>query len=197
MPGVVLGAIFMTQAVAADAASLAESCANCHGKDGASTEPEVPIIGGYSAVYITDTMTAYRNKERPCPEAKYLEGPHKGEASDMCKIAEEISEADLATVAEYFAAKPFVRAKQEFDPAKAAKGKQLQDKLCKKCHEDGGSSPDDDAGILAGQWMPYIERQFKEYSSGERPMPEKMEKKYKKLDAGDIENLVHYFGGFQ
>ena len=37
------------KAWAADVNKVVETCANCHGKGGASTEPEVPIIGGYSA----------------------------------------------------------------------------------------------------------------------------------------------------
>jgi sulfide dehydrogenase cytochrome subunit len=182
---------------AADVLQLVEPCAGCHGKDGASTETDIPIIGGYSAPYITDSMVAFRGKERPCEETEIRSGPHKGEKTDMCKIATDLSEADTKLVAEYFAGKPFVRAKQEFDPAKAKEGKKLQSTKCKKCHEDGGSSPDDDAGILAGQWTPYIKQQFKDYTSGARPMTKKMKAKFETLDETEKENLIHYFASFQ
>jgi len=120
---------------AADVSQLVEPCAGCHGKDGASTESDIPIIGGYSAPYITDSMVAFRGKERPCEETEIRSGPHKGERTDMCKIATDLSEADTKLVAEYFAGKPFVRAKQEFDATKAKEGKKLQSTKCKKCHE--------------------------------------------------------------
>lgn len=183
--------------LAADLATLTGACEDCHGKDGASTEPKIPVIGGMSATYITDSMTAYRDKDRPCQDVKYPAGPHKGETGNMCKATENLSEDDMAQVADHFAALPFVRVKQPFDAALATHGKGIYELTCKKCHEDGGSSPDDDAGILAGQWSPYIEEQFEEYASGKRPLPEKMKPKFEKLSADDKKALVHFFASFQ
>ena len=182
---------------AADINDLVEPCAGCHGKDGISTESDIPIIAGNSAIYFIDTMSTYSYKERPCQEVKIRAGAHKGDLDDMCKIAKNLSKSETKQIAEYFAAKPFVRAKQEFDPEKAKLGKKVQNRACVKCHEDGGSSPGDDAGMLAGQWAPYLRQQFKEFSSGDRPMTKKMKKKYKKLSESDIENLVHYFSSLQ
>lgn len=184
-------------AAAADATTLVENCGNCHGKDGASTESDVPIIGGYSAAYITDSLKDYKAKERPCPEVKYRAGAHKGQPMDMCNVAKDLSDADVKLIADYFAAKPFVRAKQTFDAEKAKRGKAIHDANCKKCHDNGGSSPDDDAGILAGQWMPYIQHTFDEFTSGKRPVPKKMQPKLDKLDKADIDALINYFGSFQ
>ncbi len=174
-----------------------ESCFTCHGLHGASTEPDVPIIGGFSATYMIDTMAAYRHNERPCHETEIRTGPRKGDKTDMCVIARELSEAHTEEIAKHLASEPFVRAKQSFDPEKAKLGKIVHDLHCAKCHEDGGSSPDDDAGILAGQWMPYLEHQLEEYGSGRRSMPEKMKPKFEKLDQADIENVIHYYGSFQ
>ena len=182
---------------AADVAKLVEDCANCHGKDGASTDKDVPIIGGNSVTYITDTFANYKLKERPCPEVKYLAGPHKGEPMDMCKIVNDLSDEEVKLIAEYFAAKPFVRAKQTFDPALAKLGEAIHEKNCKKCHADGGSLASDDSGILAGQWMPVIRQQFKEFGAGERPMAKKMKPKFEKLTPADLDALVNYYGSFQ
>ena len=84
-----------TGAWAADINKLVEDCANCHGKDGASTDKEVPIIGGNSVTYLTDTFENYKKKVRPCPEVKYLTGAHKDEPTDMCKIAKDLSDDEL------------------------------------------------------------------------------------------------------
>jgi cytochrome subunit of sulfide dehydrogenase len=191
------GACLASGVWAADVAKLVGDCANCHGKDGASTDKNVPIIGGNSVTYITETFAKYKSKERPCPEVKYLEGPHKGSPMDMCKVANEMSDEDVKAVAEHFAAKPFVRAKQAFDPALAEKGKAVHEQYCGKCHSDGGSVASDDAGILAGQWMPVIAQQFKEFSAGERPMVKKMKAKFDKLGPADLEALPHYYGSFK
>ena len=184
-------------ATAGDINSLAENCADCHGKDGASTEPAVPIIGGSSAQYIIDSMLAYQEKGRPCVETEYLEGKDKGSKTDMCKIAKKLNETEIEEISGFFAGKPFVRAKQAFDAARAAEGEKIHDRACNKCHEDGGSSAADDAGILAGQWIPYLRQTFKDYAAETRPQPKKMKPKMEKLSDDDIESLLHYYGSIQ
>ncbi len=201
LPLLVLGVMFSGAVIkdteAGDIASLTAPCEDCHGKDGASQESKIPIIGGMSAAYISDALTTYQEKSRPCPDVKYPAGEHKGETTSMCKSTENLSEEDIGLIADHYAGKPFVRAKQTFDADLAALGKGIHDLNCKKCHEDGGSSSDDDAGIMAGQWMPYLEEQFKEYVSGKRPMTEKMQPKIEKLSADDIKALVQYYGSFK
>jgi len=186
-----------TGAWAADVNKLAESCANCHGKDGASTESDVPIIGGYSAVVLGDNLVAYKKKQRPCPETKYRSGDKKGQKTDMCQVAKDLSDADIKQVAQHFAGKKFVRPVQKFDPALAAKGKEIHERNCEKCHSEGGSLASDDAGMMAGQWMPYLKEQFKDYKAGKRPMVEKMKPKMEKLSQADIDALINYYGSFK
>ena len=193
----IFGLILATSVSAADIAKLVEDCDSCHGKDGASTEPEIPIIGGISSLVLDDTMIAYKEKEWPCPETEYPSGANKGQKTTMCKISADLSEDEIKQLGQHYSGKPFVRAKQKFDPALAAKGKPVHDDLCEKCHEEGGSLASNDAGILAGQWIPYMRHAFKTYSSGERPMTKKMKKKYKKLSDEDIEALIHYYASFQ
>ena len=182
--GVILNGAVIMDASAADIASLTGPCEDCHGKDGASQESKIPSIGGMSAVYITDSLALYSDKSRPCEDIKYPAGEHKGETTNMCDVAKKLSEAEAEQVADHYAGKPFVRAKQDFDAELAKLGKGIHDLNCKKCHEDGGSSPDDDAGFLAGQWTPYLEEQFEEYAAGKRKMPEKMQPKMEKLTEG-------------
>ena len=198
MAGTALLSLFLATSVsAADVAKLIEDCDSCHGKDGASTEPEIPIIGGISALVLNDTMIAYKEEDRPCPETEYPTGAKKGQKTTMCKLSADLSEDDIKQLGDHYAGKPFVRAKQKFDPALAAKGKPVHDDLCEKCHEEGGSLASNDAGILAGQWMPYMRHAFQTYSSGERPMTKKMKKKYEKLSDEDIEALIHYYASMQ
>ena len=181
----------------ADVGAALETCAACHGKDGASTESDVPIIGGYSAKYLADSLANYKNKARPCPEVKYRAGAQKGQSADMCTIAGKLSDADVAAIADTLSKKPFARAKQTVDAAKSEKGKSIHETHCMKCHEDGGSSPDDDAGILAGQWMAYVRHTFEEFSSGKRPLPKKMKPKFDELTKDDVDALVNYYGSFK
>jgi len=182
---------------AADAGKIAEGCNNCHGKDGVSTDSKVPTIAGQSATYISDSMKNYKKKDRPCVETKYLSGDKKGQKTDMCKLSGELSDADIKAISTLYAGKKFGRAKQPFDAAKAARGKSVHSTECVKCHEKGGSSPDDDSGILAGQWMPYMKEQMAHYRAGKRPMEEKMKAKLDKLSKDDEDALLHYYASQQ
>lgn len=175
----------------------AESCADCHGKDGASTESDVPVIGGVSEQYLVDSMAAYRDSKRPCAKSAYRGGDKKRAKTDMCEIAGKLSAEDTAKVAKELAAKPFVKVKQPFDAAKAATGKKIHDTQCEKCHSEGGSVAEDEAGILAGQWMPYMKETFAQYTKDARPQPEKMKVKFNALKPADQEALLHYYASQQ
>jgi cytochrome subunit of sulfide dehydrogenase len=174
-----------------------DGCADCHGKDGASTESDVPVIGGVSETYLNDTMAAYRDSKRPCAATAYRAGDKKRPKTDMCKIAAKLSAEETAAVSKDLAADPFVKAKQKFDAAKAATGKKIHDTACEKCHSEGGALADDDAGILAGQWMSYLKDTFAQYTKGSRPQPEKMKVKFNALKPDEQEALLHYYASQQ
>ncbi len=188
---------FAANAWAADVGKLAENCAGCHGKNGVSRESDVPTIAGYSAPYIGDSLTGYRKKEWACSETKYRDGNKKGEKTDMCQVAEALSDADIAQLSKHFAAKKFVRAQQTFDASLAQKGAQIHERSCEKCHTEGGSQAGDDSGILAGQWMPYLKEVFTELSAGKRPMSKKMKPKIDSLKPDDVDALANYYASFK
>lgn len=189
--------LLLSANVSADAGKVAEMCASCHGTDGASTEPEVPIISGLPEKYTVKSLTSYKDKKRFCPETKVRSGPKEGEVTDMCRVAGELSDADIKEVAILLASKEFVPAKQEFDSDKAKRGARIHDKACEKCHAEGGKEPDEDTTIIAGQWKEYLTHTFKEFRSGERAMPKKMKPKIDPLSDDDIDALVHYYASQQ
>jgi len=183
---------------AADGATIAEQqCFQCHGKGGASADSSIPIIGGYSSKYIVDSFKLFKKKERHCAEVAIVSGPKKGQKSDMCKVSADLSDADVNEVAKYFAAQKFVRAKQPFDAAKAAKAVPVYKLRCEKCHENNGASPDEDNGILAGQWMPYMRDQLVYFRTGKRPIDDKMKQRLDKVTKEEEELLLHFFASQQ
>jgi sulfide dehydrogenase cytochrome subunit len=171
-------------------------CSYCHGKDGASQDSDVPIIGGYSKEFLVDNLTYYRDHDRECPETKFRSGPDKGKKSSMCKIVKDFSDADIKQIAAYLSKKKFVRAKQKFDPVLAAKGKDIHDMYCEKCHSDGATQAKDDAGMMAGQWIPYLTQAINEFLDGKRPIPKKMKAKLRDVSADDIKALIQFYGSY-
>ena len=166
---------------------LAHTCAGCHGTDGASEGPAAPTISGLSTEYFIELMQGFANDEIP--------------NTIMGRIAQGYTEDEITAMADFYGAKPFVKAKQEHDTKLVKKGGKLHDKYCEKCHSDGGQSAEDDSGVLAGQWTPYVRWSLADYMSGDREMTKKMAKKLKKLvkTEGDkgIEALLAYYASQQ
>lgn len=175
-----------------------ERCNSCHGENGVSTESDVPTVAGISAFIIEEYLFMYRDDARPCPKSKFRFGDTEQPETDMCTISKELSEDVIPELAEYYSSKKFVAATQEFDAERAAVGAKIHRRDCEKCHADGGSYADDDAGILAGRWMPYLEQALANLASGEREiLDEKMRKKIDAQDAASISALLHYYASQQ
>ena len=185
-------------AVAADVTALINSCAGCHGADGVSARADMPSIAGLSTPVHEDAWFTYQDKARPCVASKPVcDSCDAAEKTDMCAIAAGLSEDEIVAIAAHFAKLPFVAMKQDFDASKASAGKAIHEDACAKCHSDGGSNPDDDAGILAGQPKGYLERTFAEYAKGERDQPRKMKEKLDALSPDDVVALVNYYASQQ
>ena len=178
-------------------AALIENCNDCHGENGVSEWNDMPTIGGIDPFVHSEAFYAYQDRARPCAKSKYRRGDTDRPETDMCEVADALDDDQIEAIAEHYAKLEFVPAKQDFDPALAARGKEVHDAECDRCHTDGGSNPDDEAGILSGQWMGYLETTFAQYASGERDQPKKMKEKMDPLTAEDTEALIHYYASQQ
>jgi len=178
-----IGSVFMVGAaqVLADpsATMMANTCAGCHGTAGKSVGPASPNLAGISESYFTDAMKGFKEGTRP--------------ATIMNRIAKGYSDAQIESMATYFAGLPVYKATVPHDAAKAKAGADVYDKGCAKCHDEGGSLPGDDAGILAGQWLPYLQYSMADFQAGHREMPKKMKKQVEKLSEAELEAALHYF----
>jgi len=171
----------------ADAVMLANTCAGCHGTEGASHGPASPTIAGISKAYFVEVMKGFAD------DSIY--------STIMGRIAKGYSEDEIKLMAEYFASKPFVKAKQSFDKGEADKGAKLHKNYCEKCHANNGSSAEDDSGILAGQWTPYLHYSMEDFQTGKREMPKKMKQQFEKMqekegEAG-LKSLMNFYASQQ
>jgi len=189
----ILALLMTTVAGAADLDSLIADCNDCHGKDGVSTEKDIPIIAGQSYVVLEDALLVFADDSRPCKESEYRHGDTSRAAVTMCALAARLSEVEIESISEHYAELPFLAATQSFDEALVSRGATVHDRNCEKCHSEGGSLADDDAGILAGQWTPYLRSAIEEFMSEERAMSKKMAEKMKRVKAEDFEALLHFY----
>ena len=194
----VCSAILLCTSAGAEVTDIADECDRCHGAGGVSTESDVPSIAGISPFILEEYLFEYRDGARACRESRYRTGDLEQPATDMCVVADDLSESDVTAIAEFYGGEEFVAAQQEFDAEKALAGAKVHKKLCEKCHADGGSYADDDASILAGQWTPYLEQALADQISGDRTMlDEKMREKTDQLSEDDTELLLHFYGSQQ
>lgn len=167
------------------AQALAFTCAGCHGTDGSSVGPSSPSIAGMDPEVFVDAMKAYQADRR--------------NSTIMNRIAKGYSEEQIQGMSRFFARQPLQRRPQTHDPVLAEQGKALHEEYCSKCHSEGGREPD--SGVLAGQWMPYLEFSLEDYIEGRRPYPRKMKRKVEAVlkEHGEAARtaLIHYYGSQQ
>jgi sulfide dehydrogenase cytochrome subunit len=169
-------------AAPATPAMLSNTCGGCHGTNGVSAGPSSPTLAGQPALFIEDSMKQFKSGERP--------------SSIMGRLAKAYTEDDYKAMGAFFSEKKFVRAKQPTDADMVAKGKQVHEKNCEKCHEDNGRKPDD-GGVLAGQWSEYLHISMNEFNAKTRPMPKKMAAKLEGLSKDDVDALIHFYASQQ
>lgn len=162
---------------------LANTCAGCHGPAGVSHGPATPTIAGMGVEYFVDSMEAYKSGDRP--------------STIMTRIARGYSTEDFTAMGEYFAKQKYISAEQDANPKMAKIGGKLHDKYCEKCHTEAGSLAEDESGLLAGQWKPYLHYNLYDFTSGNREMPKKMARKlnamYDKYGQKGIDAIVEFY----
>ncbi len=93
-------------------------CANCHGEEGISKAPEVPNLAGQNPAYLLEQIRKFSVGER---KDQFMQG--------LIKV---LNDDERVQVALFYASLPV--APTRADPALAAHGKVLFDKLCLRCH---------------------------------------------------------------
>ncbi|MBK1645744.1 cytochrome c4 [Thiocapsa imhoffii] len=178
---IVLGASSSAQAEATGP-MLANTCAGCHGTNGQSVGPASPIIAGINRDVFVDMMKGYQSGDIY--------------STIMGRIAKGYTDDEIEAMADFFNAKPFQPAAQEYEVALVDSGARLHDQFCENCHAEGGTPlRDEDTGedeedfyLLAGQWTPYLAYTMSDFREDRRQMPRKMREKLDELLAGDGED---------
>lgn len=187
---------FPTSALA-DTDVLIKDCNGCHVDSGVSAWSDVPTIAGMAEFVQADALFVFKDGDRPCANSEYRQGDTTRPATTMCEVAAALSDDEIESIAAAYAEFPYVKAPQEFDASLASTGEKIHAKHCDRCHADAGMDPEDEAGMLGGQWMDYLRNTFDEYASGDREQMDKMKEKMDLLSTDDVEALLHYYGSQQ
>ncbi len=149
-----VGALMLaTPAMAEEGFRISQTCAGCHGTNGASPGETIPVLGGQNAAYLADSLRAYKSGDRDY----YV----------MRIIANGFDDKQIDAMATWFADKPWVATDTAFDAAMAESGKSVADDACASCHGDGGEGTDT-GPRLAGQPAAYLVLAAQAYKNGSR-----------------------------
>jgi len=162
-----------------NAAMLSNACAGCHGTMGVSAGPSMPSLAGQSKISIVESMKGFKTGERP--------------SSIMGRLAKGYSDAEIDAMGDFFSKQNAVTPVQAMDKAKIAKGQEVHEKSCARCHVEDGKEPKDNSPIVAGQWLKYLQIQMDDYASGKRKMFENKAEKMKPLSKGDLDAAAHFY----
>lgn len=182
------------QAAGPDSSEVVDVCLGCHGERGVSSNPMVPTLAGQPYTLIEDNLLAFRAGRRSCAPQRDDGSASAVLTKTMCAAVSDLTDAEIAELANYFESRKFEPVKQTFDPALAAVGAELhREEGCERCHSDGGRTTNLMAPVLAGQWMPYLRQAMSAIRSGEKSGPKMMNKAVKGLSPNEVEALLHYY----
>ena len=155
-------------------ATLAGTCAACHGLDGNPADPQYPRLAGQSERYIAQQLALYRSGQRST-----------GMAAIMMPFAQMLSAQDSRDVGAYFSTQAagagvaddsliasgpnegkrfFEVGQQLYLGGDAERGIPA----CLACHgPDGAGNPGPSYPRVAGQFSPYSQRRLEEYRAAE------------------------------
>lgn len=121
-------------------------CANCHGEDGISKQPEVPNLAGQNPAYLLEQIRKFGAGER---KDAFMQG--------LIKV---LKDDERLQAASYFASMNVPPSRS--DAAQAARGKELFGKLCVRCHGEQARG-NETIPRLAGQKLPYLQLTITRY----------------------------------
>ena len=154
-------------------------CAACHGPDGNATIPGTPSLAGQPTLFTHWQLIKYRDGRRTDPH--------------MSPFAVNLSDADMADLAAFYAAQPARRRPHAVDAAKAAAGARLAEQHhCTSCHRPGLVGHQQ-IPRLAGQDFAYLLRLLRGFKAKTASdLDGTMTMSAQPLGDADIEPLAHF-----
>ncbi len=166
-----------------DISGVAATCFSCHGIDGASVGPSMPSIAGQNENYLRHVMLEQKHDKRY--------------SSIMGRLLRTYSDEEIALMAKYFAAKPWVPATVDAEMRMVNRGRQVAQKTCQRCHGPTGERIAEGTPRLAGQWPGYLAIESMKYTDPtfHRNKPsERMAERVGNLAVEDVRAVAHFLG---
>lgn len=161
-------------------------CAGCHGSNGRSDLPGIPVLAGQYSFYAITQLFLFR------------EGRRNNEA--MIALAKTMKDSDLRGFSDYIGTLPPVRAPEPVTPpdmSRMIKGQALaQEHRCTFCHGTdlaGGQQ----VPRIGGQKEEYVGATLRGFKSGDRPgYTRAMTEALSQVPVADLDLLAYYVANY-
>jgi cytochrome c553 len=154
-------------------------CLACHGPNGNSVNPVIPVLAGQTARYIYLQLKDFKEGRRTEPQ--------------MAPFLANLSRQDMHDISAFYAAQKPLPPAFSPDPVKVERGRaKAQEVLCTMCHL-GGFKGQNEIPRVAGQHPGYVVKQMKAFKEGQRTNDAgNMSSVSKTLSDQDIDDLAHF-----
>lgn len=163
-----------------------ETCFSCHGVGGVSQTPLTPSIAGQPSFYVVAQLFLFRGGRR--------------ESEDMTKVAKDLTDSDLTSLADAVSKLPPPKPPQEgFDEKRSSRGREIIGKeRCASCH-GADFSGEKNVPRIANQREDYLLKALRDYKGNKRVgygnavMPETVSG-LSDAELGDVAHFLSNFG---
>lgn len=208
-----LCSVIVGQAAAADDEYAAvrdklEACFVCHGKNGASSDPQMPILAGQNMYYTYVQLKDFHAGRRISPiMTEVMTGRTVGELfannsqtarSDtpvMSDVTSFLTKEEMRAIATFFSEQSWPSTGYRADPARARSGEIAANAgQCVQCHL-GGYEGSSGTPRLAGQYADYLEKTMLDFRSKARANAAAKSSLMESYSDEDIRNMAEFMAG--
>jgi len=163
------------------ASMLSNTCAGCHGTAGVSAGESTPNLAGLPSEYFRRTMQQYKSGERY--------------STIMGRIARGYSDAEIEAMAVFFEKQKWFSTAPKLEPKMIARGQELHESQCARCHLGDGLYAEYRLPRIAGQWPDYLLVRLKnaKMSKFKQPQPKLMTESLEALTESDLAALAQFY----
>jgi cytochrome c553 len=175
--------------IAAGKTIAEQSCAQCHGADGATSSNGAPFLAGQQAEYMVTALRSYKEVIRK--DNQHHESLQSLENSDFINVAAYYNSLNTVWNPQQYKQEPKTSASVS---QKAIRAGKQQSTPCLGCHGEDGNSISPGIPTLAGLQYDYIKAAINAYFSGDRKEAKVIMQNFKRsMNQKDIANLAAYF----
>jgi len=185
-----------------------KACFACHGKNGVSDDPQIPVLAGQNMYYTYVQLKDFLAGRRISPVmTEIMTGrtvaelfangsqPGRSDLPVMTEVAAFLTKKEMRTIATFFSEQEWPNIGYRADPARARNGEVATIAgQCVQCHR-GGYEGSSGTPHLAGQHAAYLEKTMRDFKSKARANSAAKSSLMKTYSAEQISSMAEFLAG--